>query len=51
MRQGLDDFEILIIDNASEDNTEEVVRLFKNQRIRYLRNPRIWELVKTETAV
>jgi len=39
MRQGLDDFEILIIDNASEDNTEEVVRLFENPRIRYLRNP------------
>jgi glycosyltransferase involved in cell wall biosynthesis len=39
MRQGLDDFEILIIDNASEDNTEEVVRSFENRRIRYLRNP------------
>ena len=26
MRQGLDDFEILIVDNASEDNTEEVIR-------------------------
>jgi len=39
MRQGLDDFEILIIDNASEDNTEEVVRLFKNHAFGYLRNP------------
>ncbi|HEY6302959.1 MAG TPA: glycosyltransferase family A protein [Terriglobales bacterium] len=39
MRQGLDDFEILIIDNASEDNTEEVVRSFENPRIRYIRNP------------
>lgn len=39
MRQGLDDFEILIIDNASEDNTEEVVGSFRNKRIRYLRNP------------
>jgi glycosyltransferase involved in cell wall biosynthesis len=39
MRQGLDDFEILIVDNASEDNTEEVVRSFEIPHIRYLRNP------------
>src|ERR1700693_1422352 len=39
MRQGLDDFEILILDNASEDNTEEVVRSFENRRIRYIRHP------------
>jgi glycosyltransferase involved in cell wall biosynthesis len=38
MRQGLDDFEILIVDNASEDNTEEVVRSFDNPHIRYIRN-------------
>jgi len=38
MRQGLDDFELLILDNASEDNTEEVVRSFRNDRIRYIRN-------------
>jgi glycosyltransferase involved in cell wall biosynthesis len=39
MRQGLDDFEILIVDNASEDNTEEVVRSLENRHIRYIRNP------------
>lgn len=39
IRQGLDDFEILIVDNASEDNTEEVVRSFENSHIRYIRNP------------
>lgn len=38
MRQGLDDFELLILDNASEDNTEEVVRSFENEHIRYIRN-------------
>jgi glycosyltransferase involved in cell wall biosynthesis len=38
MRQGLDDFEIVIVDNASEDNTEEVVRSFENRHIRYIRN-------------
>lgn len=39
MRQGLDDFEVLIVDNASEDNTEEVVHSFGNRYIRYIRNP------------
>jgi glycosyltransferase involved in cell wall biosynthesis len=39
MRQGLDDFEILIMDNASGDKTEEVVRSFQNCHIRYIRNP------------
>lgn len=39
LRQGLDDFEILILDNASEDNTEDVVRSFANPNIRYIRNP------------
>lgn len=38
MRQGLNDFEILICDNASEDNTEELVRSLQNRRIRYVRN-------------
>ena len=37
IRQGLDDFEILIVDNASEDNTGEVVRSFENPRIRCIR--------------
>jgi glycosyltransferase involved in cell wall biosynthesis len=39
MRQNVDDFEILIVDNASEDNTEQVVRSFGNKYIRYIRNP------------
>ncbi len=38
LRQGLDDFEILIVDNASEDKTEDVVRSFENRHIRYIRN-------------
>ncbi|HEX3663573.1 MAG TPA: glycosyltransferase [Acidobacteriaceae bacterium] len=40
LRQGLDDFEVLIMDNASEDATEEVVRSFGSERIRYIRNSR-----------
>lgn len=38
LRQHIDDMEILVIDNASEDNTEEVVRSFDDKRIRYMRN-------------
>lgn len=38
MRQGIEDFEILIVDNASEDDTEAVVKSLGNSRIRYIRN-------------
>jgi glycosyltransferase involved in cell wall biosynthesis len=38
MRQGLDDFEILIIDNASEDETRQLVANLDNPYIRYIRN-------------
>ncbi len=38
MRQDLDDFEILIFDNASEDNTEDLIRNLQNRHIRYVRN-------------
>ena len=38
MNQGLEDFEIVISDNASQDDTEAVVRALGNLRIRYYRN-------------
>lgn len=38
MRQGLSDFEIVICDNASEDDTEQIVAGFENPHIRYFRN-------------
>lgn len=40
MRQGLTDFEIVIGDNASEDDTEAVVSGFANPHIQYFRNDR-----------
>lgn len=40
LRQDLDDFEYLIIDDCSTDNTEEVVKSFKDDRIRYIKLPK-----------
>lgn len=36
--QTVQDWEAIIVDNYSEDNTEEVVNSFHDSRIRYLRN-------------
>ncbi len=38
IRQTYQDFELLIVDNASTDNTENVVRSFTDKRIRYIKN-------------
>jgi glycosyltransferase involved in cell wall biosynthesis len=39
--QGYENIEILVLDNASSDNTTEVLRSFANEpRVRYLRNSR-----------
>lgn len=38
LNQTYKDFELLIIDNASTDKTYEVVKSFKDRRIRYFRN-------------
>lgn len=38
LKQTFDDYEIVISDNASMDRTDELVKSFKDKRIRYLRN-------------
>jgi glycosyltransferase involved in cell wall biosynthesis len=38
LRQTYEDFEIVISDNASHDNTDEIVKSFSDKRIRYYRN-------------
>ena len=40
LRQTMTDFEIVVSDNASEDQTETVVRSFDDKRIRYIKNGR-----------
>jgi hypothetical protein len=42
LAQTYDDFELLIVDNASSDRTEEICRRFaaSDSRVRYWRNPR-----------
>ncbi len=38
--QTFQDFELLVLDNASTDETPEVVRRYDDRRLRYVRNPR-----------
>ncbi len=40
LKQSYSNFELIIVDDASKDNTEEVVRSFKDERIIYIKNPR-----------
>jgi hypothetical protein len=39
LQQTFQDFEVIISDNASTDNTQEVVKTFQDNRIRYVRQP------------
>lgn len=38
LNQSFSDFELLIVDNASIDNTHDVISNFEDSRIRYIRN-------------
>ena len=38
LNQSYSDFELIIVDDASTDNTKEVVDMFDDDRIRYIRN-------------
>ena len=38
LNQSFDDFEFIIIDDASTDNTEEIIKSYSDSRIRYFKN-------------
>ena len=40
LEQTCQDFELIIVDDCSTDNTDEVVASIKDERIRYLKNER-----------
>lgn len=39
LSQSFSDFELIIVDDCSDDGTEQVVKLFSDSRIRYIKNP------------
>ncbi len=39
MKQTYSNLEIIVVDNGSQDNTEEIVLSFKDPRIKFIRNP------------
>lgn len=39
-RQSFRDFEVIVSDNCSTDNTKEVIESIKDKRIRYVKNPK-----------
>lgn len=39
LSQSFTDFELIILDNSSTDNTEEIVKHFQDVRIRYFKHP------------
>lgn len=40
LNQNYPELEVLVCDNCSDDNTQEVVREIKDERVRYVRTPR-----------
>src|SRR4051794_40083597 len=40
LKQTFEDFEIIVCDNCSADDTSQVARQFTDQRVRYMRTPR-----------
>jgi len=41
LNQTFQDFEIIIVDDNSKDNTKEIIRLFKDKRIKYIYKSRL----------
>lgn len=45
INQTYTNWELLVVDDCSTDNTDEVVASFKDKRIKYFKNKKILELL------
>jgi glycosyltransferase involved in cell wall biosynthesis len=46
--QSYEDFELVVVDNNSTDNTEELVHNIRDKRLRYVRNPENVGLIRNQ---
>ncbi len=51
LNQTYQDFEIIVVDDCSEDNTEEIVKSFNDSRIRYIKHKKTREVQQLEILV
>ena len=47
LNQTFKDFEFIIINDASENNAEDVILSYKDERIRYYKNEKNLKVIKT----